>query len=143
MSDVDDRVVMTDKLPELMAAFHEAVALAMRGAAQAVADEYRATAPRQTGHLASSAYLVTHNETTYGQGIEGAGDLLPQVDAPDNDTDAIAAVAVPYAAYVEYGTQAMASQPAFHPAVDKAAQRLAHALDELGDKLADTGVHKG
>lgn len=137
MANPDELVTLVDHLPQIMDALEAVVAATIKDAAQTMADDYTSTAPRDTGHMASSVYVVTKDTTTYGAHVVGGGELLPSVDAPTNTTDATVAVAAPYAAYPEYGTAHAAAQPAFHPAFDRASQALEQALADLARKIAD------
>lgn len=131
-------VVVVDKLPEIIAQMHEAVSTIVADTAKKIASEYAANAPVRTGFMASSAYSVTKDGSTYAQGVaEGApgATLLPEVAKPANDLEAVAAVAADYAAYVEYGTYKMAAQPKFLPAVETAEQAFKHDLEDLQSKV--------
>lgn len=106
--------------------------------AKDIATTYSATAPVDTGFMASTAYVVTSEESTYGQGFgtppKGAS-LLPEVDKPGDDYTAYAAVAANYAGFVEYGTRFAHAQPAFYPAVDAARVTLDTKIAKINDDL--------
>lgn len=78
--------------------------------AQMILIEMKAMTPVDTGRLRASETVVASK----GRYVVGP-------------------VAVPYAAYVEFGTRHMRAQPYVRPAVQK-------YLDELGPKAADVGV---
>jgi len=122
-------------MPEIAAALHEAAAEAAKKTAEGIVTDYSANAPRRSGFMASSAYVVTHDSSTYGN-TTGSGSLLPQVDTPSDDQEAIAAVGAEYAGAVEYGTSRMAAQPAFHPALDGAEAVLVGLLEALETVIA-------
>ena len=116
--------------------------------AQDIIDAYEATAPRDTGRMAESGYVVTSKTSTYDQLVapetpmtkEGnpykdPPYLLPEVEAPDNDTDAKAAIAMNYAVYPELGTVHQSPQPAFFPAVMQASDTFENRLGGFEDYL--------
>lgn len=142
MASGDETFTYVNHLPEIMAALDKAVGKAVEKTAKAIATTYEATAPRQTGFMASSAYTRTTKASTYGQGLAGTGPMLPEVEKPENDMTAWAAVAATYAAYPEMGTVHAAAQPAFVPAVDNAAKVLEAELSNLERAIADE-VGKG
>lgn len=124
--------------PEIIEKLHEAEKLIVSETAHDIADGYEAKAPRATGYAASSSYVRTSNESTYGLGaIEPPKNVepLPEVEAPPNDLTAYAAVAAPYAVYPELGTIHQAPQPAFYPAVEDARVKLADRLSHIEDYL--------
>lgn len=98
--------------------------------AQDIITEYASTAPRETGEMAESGYIKTSKVTTYPAGAPTRKDayFLPEVEAPDNDTTAIAAIAMNYAEFPELGTVHQSPQPSFYPAV-------MHAADTFEDRL--------
>jgi hypothetical protein len=117
--------------PQIAAAFVPFCTEVVTETAQDIIDEYAATAPRETGEMAESGYIKTSKESTYPSGSPSRKDAyyLPEVDTPDDDTTAIAAIAMNYAVYPEMGTVHQSPQPAFYPAV-------MHASDTLEDKLS-------
>lgn len=103
-----------------------------------VVGNYQANAARDTGFMANSAYAVTSQESTYGQGggpTRKDAYLLPEVAAPSDDYTAYAAVGADYAIYPELGTRFQAAQPAFFPAVDKARPGFEQAIDAIESQL--------
>lgn len=142
-------IKLIDNIPQIAAALHKATGDAARATAQDIADTYAGRAPRDTGFMASSSYVVTRDSSTYGQGLAGGGSggpqaqaLLPEVPHPGNDQTAIAAVGAEYAAYVELGTARASAQPAFYPAADKASSTFARLLGELENVLRAFSVDK-
>ena len=94
-------------------------------------------APVDTGFLRSSIYVVTSDDSTYGQASsapEGAS-LLPQVDAPDDDLTAYVGVGASYAVYQELGTVHSPAQPFLTPAAEQAKQTLDAVMDAIAQKL--------
>lgn len=138
-------IKLIDNIPQIAVALHKATGDAAARTAQDIADTYEGRAPRDTGFMASSAYVVTRDHSTYGQGLAGAGGpqaLLPEVPHPSGDQTAIAAVGAEYAAYVELGTARASAQPAFYPAADKASSTFARLLGELENVLRAFSVDK-
>lgn len=98
--------------------------------AQYVVEDYQSNAPRDTGFMAESAYIVTSEKSTYGSASPSkpGAYLLPQVETPADKTTAIAAVGANYAAYPELGTVHQPAQPAFYPAVEKGVTKFEDEL---------------
>ena len=114
--------------PQIALILHKATAPMVAHTAQYIAETYSASAPRDTGFMADSAYYVTIDGSTYGQAGSPPGDsyLLPEVVGPATDQEAYAAVAANYAIYVEMGHHTESGswvppQPAWYPSVDLAA----------------------
>lgn len=128
-------VVTIDHLPDIISQMRREVSKAVRDTADEIVMVYGATAAKRTGFMASSGYIVTHDESTYGANLVGDGPMLPQVDKPASDLEATAAVAAEYAGYVELGTRKMSAQPAFYPAVDTVAPRFEARLAALESKI--------
>src|SRR5258706_4475842 len=124
-------LVYINHLPAIIKALRHVTGEAVGKTAEAIAEDYEKGAPRATGFMASTAYVVTHDHDTYGAHTSGSGPMLPPVDKPEDDQTAIAAVAATYAAYPEYGTRYASAQPAFHPAVDRGAKVLSDLLSDL------------
>ena len=94
-------------------------------------------APYQTGFLHDSIYVKTWENSTYGQAGSPPGDsyLLPEVDAPPDDTTAYVAVGANYGAFVNYGTRFMAAEPFWEPAIDTAQGTMDTLLEQLPGNL--------
>jgi hypothetical protein len=110
----------------------------VRKTAFAIQAGYQARAPRDTGFMANSAYVVTSEDNTYGQGgapTHKDAYLLPCVEAPPDDQTAYAAVGANYAQFPEFGTRFAPSQPAFVPACDVAQAGMDVAMGAIEDKL--------
>ncbi len=134
-----EQVKVVNHMPELVDALHQALAEAISSTAGAIATEYTATAPRDTGFMAESAYVVTAGGSTYGAS-GGAGPLAdPVADAAENDTTAYAGVGAEYAAAVEFGGAHSAAQPAFYPAADRGQQTFEAELGKIEGKLKAVG----
>lgn len=137
------KVTLINRFPELADALHKAIAEAVANTADGIAATYSATAPRDTGFMAESAYVVTFRDNTYGANGGGGPLAQPVADKPDNDFTAYAGVAAEYSPYVELGTVNMPAQPAFHPAVDRGQQQLEQELSAVADKLKGVAEVKG
>ena len=127
---------MIDWSGDVIKALHGGISKAVRKAAFDVQARAADGPPRATGFMKSSIYVVTHNSSTYGQGIQSASVLLPEIDKPTDDQTAFVAVGANYAAYVEYGTSKMAAQPFFHPAFDAVQPVFEQALAKLQGLIA-------
>lgn len=111
-----------NRFAEIAAQLDTALRLVPKKTAFDIQAGYAANAPRDTGFMVNSAYVVTADSSTYGQASPTRKDsyLLPQVDAPSDKYTAMVGVGANYAEFVEMGTVHMAAQPAFYPAVDAA-----------------------
>jgi len=127
-----------NRFPEIVARFGPAVSQIVRKSAFDVQALYASTCPRDTGFMASSAYVVTSKESTYGQGAstppKGAY-LLPEHPKPDDSYTAHVAVGANYAIFPELGTRHQPPQPAFYPAVDAVEPQFMAAMGKLEDAL--------
>lgn len=80
---------------------HEAFSQVVRAAALNIQGGYQQGCRVDTGFQRNSAYVVTNNSSTY----PGAGEkMLPMVEQPASDTEAIIAVGANYAIFNEVGT---------------------------------------
>jgi hypothetical protein len=127
-----------NRFPEIVAKFGPACSQIVRKSAFDVQALYAATCPRDTGFMASSAYVVTSQESTYGQGGATAPKgayLLPEVAKPEDPYTAHVAVGANYGIYPEMGTRYQAAQPAFYPAVDAVEPSFLDAWHKLEEAL--------
>lgn len=95
---------------------------AVTNTAKGIVSDFSANCAYDTGFMSESGYVVTSDESTYGQGMEPIREgahLLPEVEAPADETTSIVAVGANYTAFVELGTRFQSAQPAFYPAVDR------------------------
>lgn len=128
----DEVTVLFNDFNELAEKFYQGLGNGVAKTAHDIADGYSATAPRETGDMADSSYVVTSKENTYDSVATPSHEdayLLPCVDTPPDDVTAYAAVAVNYAEFVELGHHTRSgsfvpAQPAFYPAVDAAGGQL-------------------
>lgn len=111
-----------------------------RKAAFDIQARYASTAPRDTGFMVNSAYVVTAQESTYGHAGSPPMDatLLPAVPGPSDKYTAYAAVGASYAIYVEMGTIHGPAQPAFYPAVDAVGPSFEAAVDAVQQKMEES-----
>lgn len=131
---------LTGSLPDLDAAMHKLAAAAVAKAAFAIEAEAKAHAPVDTGALKASISAITAGEDHSGVNYIVAQAFNPGAtlaDAPqvESDLEAIVAVPMSYAAYLEYGTAHMPARPFLTPAVEAIQPELEQALAELGGEL--------
>jgi hypothetical protein len=110
-------------LPQLIEALHKAMSEHVTKTAHEVRAGAVQRSPDRSGFLESTIYLVTHDASTYGQGVQQPPEdasLLPEVDKPENDQTAYIAVGADYGLYVELGTVHDAAHPYLIPAADAA-----------------------
>lgn len=129
-------VVVLDLLPEVIRELHKIGVEMTEQLAQDIVDDFGGTCAIDTGFMASSGYIETKTKGTYAAHTDGARPLLPEVEKPTSDQEAIAAIGATYAFYVEHGTRKMAAQPAFYPAVDRAYARMSEEFGEWEAKIA-------
>ena len=94
-------------------------------------------APKDTGFLANSIYVVTADESSYGRGGASGPEMLPEVEKPDDDLTAYVAVGAQYGVYVEFGTVHMPPQPYLLPAMEAVRDSFEDAMGRLEDKLRE------
>lgn len=139
-----DEVVIFNNFAEIAEQMYQGTSDGVTKTAHDVVSNYSATAPRDTGDMADSGYVVTTKENTYGDvggpSHDGAY-LLPCVETPTDDVTAYAAVAMNYAIFVELGHHTRSgsfvpAQPAFYPAVDAAGNTFAtNLVDGIAAKI--------
>lgn len=122
---------------EIAAALTPLLNTAVTQTALNIVKVYEGTAPRDTGEMAESGYVVSTTANTYPAGSPSREDAyyLPQVDTPSDETTAIAAIAMNYAEFPELGTRYQAPQPAFFPAVDASVPFFENELSNVVDEL--------
>jgi HK97 gp10 family phage protein len=123
--------------PQLMEAIHQAANKAVRKAAFDIAAHEQDNAPVQSGFLKSSIYSEFADSSTYGQGVQGEGELLPEIDKAEDDTTAYVAVGAEYGVYVNYGTSKMTARPFVEPAVEAVRPGFESAMAKLEEKLRE------
>lgn len=93
-------------------------------------------APVLTGRLKSTIYVSGPKGSTYGQGVTGSGELLPE-EKPQDKHEAIVGVAADYGIYPELGSAHAPAHPYLIPAVDTVRPRFeARAAASLEEALA-------
>lgn len=126
---------------DIAALIPQATSQVVRKTAFDIQAGYQATAARDTGFMANSAYVVTSAESNYGQGTgspaKGAS-LLPEVAGPTDDQTAYVAVGANYAIDQELGTRFMPAQPAFFPAVEAARPGFEAAIGAIKQRMEET-----
>jgi hypothetical protein len=134
----DEITVLFNLFPELAKKLHDTVGELVRKGAFDVQALASGLAPVATGHLKSSIYVVPgggKGSSTYGQNVEGDGVLLPEVEAPESDQQAIVAVAANYGVYVEFGTAHAGAQPYLTPAAEAVRGPFTMAMSHLEEAL--------
>ena len=128
--------------PQAAEAFHTAMSQAIRKTAFDIQGHAASTAPIDTGFLRNSIYVVTHDESTYGQGAEPTKPgsyLLPEIDKAENDTTAWIAVGANYGIYLEMGTRFMPPKPYLAPAVEAVRPKFEDAMSRIEDAMTAQG----
>ena len=139
-----EEVVLFNLFPELAKKLHDTVAQLVIKAAFDVEAMAKNLAPVDTGHLKSSIYVVPgKGESTYGQNVEGDGELLPEVEKPKSDQEAAVAVGATYGIYVEMGTRFAGSQPFLMPAAEAMRGPFTAAMSHLEEAMLKGGKEGG
>lgn len=119
--------------------FEQATDQVVRKTAFDIHAGYQARARVDTGFMKNSAYVVTDQESTYGQGpapTKKDATLLPE-EKPEGPHEAIIGVGADYALPMEFGTAHMSPHPAMIPAVDAARPGFEDAMSKIEDKLKE------
>lgn len=152
-----------NRFPKIADEMHKAISKVVRKAAYDIAATAMKNAPVDTGFLRNSIYVVTHDESTYGEELTRRTtpsskptksgkprklskraqaikahmetDLLPEVDKPDNDTTAYVAVGASYGIYLEMGTRYQPAQPYLAPAIEAVRPKFEAALGKIDEHL--------
>lgn len=119
-------------------ALQKAASKVVRKAAFDIAAETQTNHPweNRTGFTQSSVYVVTRDTSTYGQDVEGAGELLSEIEHPDNPIEADVAVGAAHFVYLEMGTSRMPAMPALVPAAEKIRPQFDEAMRRLEEAMA-------
>ncbi len=120
----DALIVQYNHLPQIIGALQVVGMEQVKAAAAAIAAYAANNHPYQnrSGQAASAFYTVTKDSSTYGQGVVGSGDLLPEIDKPPDDQTAYVSNASPHFIYLELGTSRMAAYPSLVPALEAVRQ---------------------
>ena len=90
--------------------------------AEMIVTEAAARAPKMTGNLAESGYAAIKGKSTYKKDKRHNKEVKPK------EGQAIAAFAIFYASFVEYGTQKNSAKPFLRPTVDQLKEQLGEAV---------------
>lgn len=123
---------------DMALALQKAASKVVRKAAFDIQAETQTNHPweNRTGFTQSSVYVVTHDTSTYGQGIEGQGEMLPEIEHPDSPTEADVAVGAAHFQFLELGTSRMPAMPALVPAAEKVRPQFTEAMRRLEETMA-------
>jgi len=115
--------VVSDLLPELLVSLPVRATAIVGETAHVIRDNASAGAPRDTGSLAASVYVVTPTESDYGQRTADAmardskAEMLSEVERPEPG-NAYIGVAASHGVFNEEGTVRMAARPFLRPAAE-------------------------
>lgn len=93
--------------------------------ADALVEAAKANAPEKSGNLRKSGYAANHTRSNYQSDKRHRKEIKPK------ENQAVAAFAIFYAGFVEFGTKKAAARPFLRP-----------AMDELKSKLGETIISK-
>lgn len=110
---------------DLLKQIREATPEGLFAGAEMLVDSAKAKVPRKTGNLAESGYAATSEQSTYKRDKRHNKEIKPK------EGQAVAAFAMFYAGFIEYGTRKKAARPFLRP-----------AMDEMKNKLGETIVLK-
>lgn len=110
---------------DLLKQIREATPDALFDGAEMLVEAAKAKVPRLTGNLAESGYAANQSKSTYRK------DKRHNKEVKVKEGEAVAAFAMFYAGFIEYGTKKKAACPFLRP-----------AMDELKSKLGETVVLK-
>jgi HK97 gp10 family phage protein len=124
---------------------------AVRQTAFAIEFDAKQNAPVDTGALRASIYTSTNQRSGYDEAVAqavsramGEGDTLiqpaPEAPQPEDELNAIVAVGVHYAPYVEFGTHKAPAQPFLTPAAE---QNRPFFRELVRDALREAGKSGG
>ena len=136
MGDLISVASLFNYLPELPEALQKAVSEVVRKAAFDIQANAMNAHPfqNQTGFAEASIYVVTHDSSTYGQGVDqipSGATLLPEVDKPASPTVAYVAWGASYGVYLELGTRNMPAFPTLAPAAELVRPAYLAALEAI------------
>lgn len=119
------------RFPELAATLPYAVGKIIKKSAFDIMARAMVNAPVRTGFLRSSIYVTGKDYTTYGENLQGMGDLKPPVPQTDQTTTAIVAVGAEYGIYIEYGSRYRPARPYLLPAAEFVKPKMEEAFAQL------------
>lgn len=126
-------------LSEMGEQIERAISELVRKAAFDVQAQAQQNAPVATGFLKSSIYTVTYDSSSYGQGVVGDGMLLPEVEHPSSQQEALVAVGAEYGVFQEYGWSTGPAQPYLTPAAEAVTPTFQAAMSRLEEHLKGFG----
>ena len=125
-------------LEELATTLPSRAALGVADAAHELRDNASEYAAYETGSLAASIYVTTHDGSDYAERVSDAESrnpkvvILPEVEAPAM-SDAVVGVAAEHGLFQEYGTRYMPAHPFLTPAAEEQRANIAaHVAAHLG-----------
>lgn len=124
-----------NKIPQTIMALNTVVSRLVRKAAFAIQGSAMESAPVDTGFLKNSIYVELHNRSTYGQGVSGSGEMLPEIPAAEDALTAYVAVGASYGVFVEWGTVHSPAQPYLTPAVELETPLFLLAMQHLEEDI--------
>ena len=104
---------------EILKELREATPEGLYGAAEMLVDNAKGRVQRQfSGNLAESGYIAMHNKSTYKSDRRHNKEVKPK------QGEAVAAFAIFYAQFVEFGTRYAAAKPFLRPALDELKSKM-------------------
>lgn len=124
---------------EIAEVFGQATSQVVRKAAFDIQAGYQTRCHVDTGFMKNSAYIVTSEDSSYGdcQQPQKGQELLPEVEKPDDDQTAYVAIGANYAIIEEFGGVHHPAHPALVPAVDAVRPSFEATMGKIEDKLKE------
>lgn len=129
-----------NKLPALAGALAPLASQVVRKTAFDIMTGSQSAAPVDTGALKNSHYVATHDDSSYSRSVADAKaaaagkrrkvKVLPEVQRP-GELQAVVAVAVEYAAPVEYGSSRRGATPYLTPAAEAQRKPFEQAMAQV------------
>jgi hypothetical protein len=122
---------------EIALRLHEAASQIVRKTAFDIQGGAQQRSHVDLGFQKASIYVVTNASSTYGAAASAARSrnpkavMLPEVDTPPDDQQAIVAVGADYGIVNEYGGARHAAQPFLTPAAEAVGPAFQSALEQL------------
>lgn len=88
-----------------------------------------------TGFMRSSVYVELSDSSTYGNGVFGGGEQLPEIPRAEDETTAYVAVGASYGIYQEMGSRHSPAHPYLVPALEAVRPKFLAALQRLEDAM--------
>lgn len=126
---------------EAAKAFHTAISQVVRKTAfDGLANSQvviRSNGQIKTGFMINSGYVVTHDESTYGN-VQQPGEkqqLLPEIDKAENDLTAYWAFGALYSIFQEMGTRFLPARPFVAPGAEVTREPFEKSMSLIEDKM--------